>query len=217
MAHSWADGCDWNTWGRGQRVRERASWCLRVCVCSSIKKVFKTNPHSKTTLQTDKSPSATITFPSKATSIFLVSSNVIAPEACWIGPGKGGLETAKSTSQQSSSNLGRNVITFEFNSFPSFFSYSAVLISFHSRWRSQRSMEPRRWVNLTHGQWKSPTVRAKSRCPPFCVSRGLLSGSFIPTKSVVVRWWGLLEASPARNPPFCTRAVDLSVHCWERG
>lgn len=86
--------------------------------------------------QTDKSPSATITFPSKATSIFLVSSNVIAPEACWIGPGKGDLETAKSTSQQSSSNLGRNVITFEFNSFPSFFSYSPVLISFHSRWRS---------------------------------------------------------------------------------
>lgn len=194
---------------------------LDVCACvfvaplrRSLRQILTAKLHL---CQTDKSPSATITFPSKATSIFLVSSNVIAPEACWIGPGKGGLETAKSTSQQSSSNLGRNVITFEFNSFPSFFSYSPVLISFHSRWRSQRSMEPRRWVNLTHGQWKSPTVRAKSRCPPFCVSRGLLSGSFIPTKSVVVRWWGLLEASPARNPPFCTWAVDLSVHCWERG
>lgn len=200
-------------------VSVRLDVCARLCVFvaplrRSLRQILTGKLHL---CQTDKSPWATITSPSKAALIFLVSSNVIAPEACWIGPGKGGLETAKSTSQQSSSNLGRNVITFEFNSFPSFFSYSPVLISFHSRWRSQRSMEPRRWVNLTHGQWKSPTARAKSRCPPFCVSRGLLSGSFIPTKSVVVGWWGLLEAPPASNPPFCTWAVDLSVHCWERG
>lgn len=94
---------------------------LDVCACvfvaplrRSLRQILTAKLHL---CQTDKSPSATITFPSKATSIFLVSSNVIAPEACWIGPGKGGLETAKSTSQQSSSNLGRNVITFEFNSF----------------------------------------------------------------------------------------------------
>lgn len=161
VAHSWADGCG----ASAQGVKGAAGTCANKDKKNKKKMPLLGGTDSMGVKQNGEESFSFL--------MCDLSPNVTTLRALM----KELLETAKSAGQRSSSNLGSRVITFESNSFLSFFSYSLSLFTLARRVSTAPNLGGELISHMAGGKSLTPLHPSTSLHPPQhpCSSQKLMS------------------------------------------